>query len=138
MYKNKSINCCFFVDYFHALNVFSYLYQFCYCNESISLQLLLKLFKGLGYARSMTDNFKNNLIKEKKQLLQFISNFIENLTEKKIIEYKNDDIIILILKTPSLTVLKTEESGRILQNFFFNYTSKNLLLSKKLEQKISS
>ena len=86
----------------------------------------------------MTDNFKNNLIKEKKQLLQFISNFIENLTEKKIIEYKNDDIIILILKTPSLTVLKTEESGRILQNLFFNYTSKNLLLSKKLEQKISS
>ena len=136
--KIKAPIVAYFIDYFHALNGFSYLYQLCYCNDSISLQLLLKIFNGLGCARSMTGNFKDILIEEKKQLLDFISNFIENLNEKTIVEYKNDDIINLILKTPFLTGLKEDEYGKILQNLFFNYSSKNLLLSKKLEQKISS
>ena len=128
----------YFIDYFHALNGFSYLYQLCYCNNSISIQLLLKIMNGLGCAKSMTGNFKGILIEEKRQLLQFISNLIENLNEKTIVEYKYDDIIELILKTPFLTALEPEEKEKIVQNLFFNYTSKNLLLSKKLEQKISS
>ena len=136
--KIKAAIVAYFIDYFNALNGFSYLYQLCYCNESISIELLLKIYNGLGCAKSMTGNFKDNLFEEKKQLLQYISNLIENLNEKTIIEYKYDDIMELILKTPALTSLKSEENGKILQNLFFNYTSKNLLLSKKLEQKISS
>lgn len=136
--KIKAPIVAYFIDYFNALNGFSYLYQLCYINDSINLQLLLKIINGLGCAKSLTYNFKDILIEEKKQLLQFISNFIENLNEKTILEYKYDDIILLIIKSSSLIALKTDESGKILQNLFFNYTSKNLFLSKKLEQKISS
>ena len=95
------------------------------------------MLNGLGYAKAITGNYKNICKEEKKQLLKFIYEFFDNLDEKAIIEYKNDDIIILINKISSLYINENEQQI-IVNNLFVNYITKTLLLSKKLEQKIIS
>ena len=87
------------------------------------IELILIFWKFFG-------NFKDILIEEKKQLLQFISNLIEKLNEKTSVEYKNESILNIVLKTLSLTALKQEETVKIFENLFFNYTSKKNVLRK--------
>ena len=128
----------YFIDYFHALNGFSYLYQLCYCSDKINLQLLFKIMNGLSFAKSMTGNYRNICIKEKKQLLQFIYDFFDKLNEKTFIEIKKSEILNILNKIPSLVALEPDGEEKIQKNIYFYYISKKLLLSKKLEEKISS
>ena len=55
--KIKAPILAYFIDYFHALNGFYYLYQLCYSNDSINLELLLIIYNSLGYPKSMTGLF---------------------------------------------------------------------------------
>ena len=128
----------YFIDYFNSLKGFSYLFQICYCSQSISLNFLLKVLETFNYAKAITGNYKGNFTNEKKQLLQFIYTYFDNLNEKTIVEYKTEKILSLIQKISSLTNTEEEDEQKIMENLFFNYIAKTLLLSKKFEQKISS
>ena len=128
----------YFIDYFYALNGFSYLYQLCYCSDSINFQLLFKIMNGLSFAKSMTDNYRNVCIEEKKKLLQFIYDLFDKLNEKTIVEIKKSEIVNLLKKIPSLVALHPDAEEKIQKNLYFYYVLKKLLLSKKLEEKISS
>ena len=128
----------YFVDYFHALNGFLYLFQLSYCSKSINIKILLNILTGLNSARTITASYKNLFLKEKSELLRFVYMFIDQLNENTIEIYDKDDIINLIQKTSKLVAIDKEEEPRLIENMYFNYISKNLLLSKKLEQKISS
>ena len=137
-YRIRAAYVAYFIDYFHALNGFSYLFQLCYCNISISVKLLLKLVKGLSNAKSMTGSYSKICIEEKKQLKLFINNYIDNLNEKTIEENDNEDIINLIIRITQYLSLEKVEQQKLLEKLYFNYISKNLLFSKNIEQKIDS
>ena len=136
--KIKATFLAYFIDYFYALRGFEYLFNLCYCDKSINIKLLLKLLNGLNTAKSMTGIYKNLYLTEKQQLLRFVYMFIDQLDEKAIIKYDNNDITLIIQKTSKLVALDKEEESRLIENMYFNYVSKKLLLSKKLDQKIAS
>ena len=136
--KIKATFLAYFIDYFHALNGFKYLFELCYCDKSINIKLLLKLINGLNNGKSMTASYKDLFYKEKQQLIRFVYIFIEQLNEKTIVNYDKNDIIALIQKTSRLVAIDKDEEAKLIENMYFNYISKNLLLSKKLEQKITS
>ena len=135
--KIRAAYLAYFVDYFHALNGFSYLFQLCYCSEFISLELLKKILDALNFCKRMTNNY-SNIFEEKKNLLKFTYDFFDRLNEKTITEYTREDLSFLIHKIPLLASSSGSEEQKNTESLFFNYTSKTLLLSKKLEQKISS
>ena len=57
--KIKATLLAYFLDYFHALNGFKYLFELCYCDKSINIKLLLKLINGLNNGKSMTASYKD-------------------------------------------------------------------------------
>ena len=134
----KSTFLAYFIDYFYALNGFKYLFQLCICHKPINIKLLLKLLNGLNSAKTMTQTYKNLYLNEKKILLKMIYEFIDQLNEKTIINWEKDDIITLIKKSSNIVAMDKEEESKLNENMYFNYISKNLLLSQKLEQKILS
>ena len=135
--KIRAAYLAYFIDYFYALNGFSYLYQLSYCSNLMSIELLKKIINGLYFSKRMTDNYKY-IIEEKKNLLKYIYDFFDGLNEKTIIEYKPDDTTFLINKIPTLVHTEKGEDQKIFENLYFNYISKTLLLSKKLEEKINA
>ena len=134
----RSTFVCYFIDYFYALNGFNYLFQFSESVESIKIKLLIKLLNGINSALSLTGSYKDLFLSEKKILLRFVYTFIDKLNEKTITEYDKEDILCLIFKIIKLVCLNNDEQEKLIENMYFNYILKNLLLSKKLEQKISS
>ena len=135
--KIKAFIVAYFIDYFNALNGFSYLFQICYCSQSITLDFLYEVLGSFNYGKSLTGYYRN-FTEEKKKLLKFIYTYFDNLNEKTIVEYKTEKILSLIQKISSLTNTEEEDEQKIMENLFFNYIAKTLLLSKKFEQKISS
>ena len=136
--KIKATFLAYFIDYFYALNGFKYLFELCYCDKEINIKLLLELINGLNNAKSMTATYKDLFHKEKQQLIRFVYMFIDQLNEKTVINCDKQDIIVMIQKTSKLVAIDGEEEAKLVENMYFNYIAKNLLLSKKLEQKISS
>ena len=137
--KLKAALLVYFIDYFYALNGFQYLFQLCYCHKSINIGLLLKILGGLNSAKTLTCSYKDLYLTEKQQLLHFVYMFIDQLNENTIINYDKEDIILLIQKTSKLVANnKEDEEPKLIENMYFTYIAKTLLLSKKLEQKISS
>jgi hypothetical protein len=136
--KIKAAFLAYFVDYFYSLNGFQYLFHLSYCHKSINIKLLIKLLNGLNSAKSITEAYKDLFLKEKAELLRFVYIFIEQLNENTIVNYDKKDIISLIQKTSRIVAMDREEEPKLIENMYFTYISKNLLLSKKLDQKISS
>ena len=136
--KIKAAFLAYFIDYFYALNGFQYLFQLCYCHKSINIKLLLKILNGLFSAKTLTNTYKDLYLTEKQQLIHFVYIFIEQLNENTIVNYDKKEIIYLIQKTSKLVAIDKEEEPKLIENMYFTYIAKNLLLSKKLEQKISS
>ena len=136
--KIKAAFLAYFVDYFYSLNGFQYLFHLSYCHKSINIKLLIKLLNGLNSAKSITDSYKELFLKEKAELLRFVYIFIDQLNENTIVNYDKKDIISLIQKTSRIVAMDREEEPKLIENMYFTYISKNLLLSKKLDQKISS
>ena len=134
----RSTFVCYFIDYFYALNGFNYLFQFSESVESITIKLLIKLLNGINSAISLTECYKDLFLSEKKILLRFVYTFIDKLNEKTITEYDKEDILCLIFKITKLVCFNDDEQKKLIENMYINYILKNLLLSKKLEQKISS
>ena len=136
--KIKAYILAYFIDYFHALNGFEYLFKLSYCDKSINLELLLNILNGLNLAKSITGNYSNFYLKEKQELYRFVYIFIQQLNENTIINYQKDQIIQLIQKASKVIALNNQEEPKYSESMYFDYISKNLLLSKKLDQKIYS
>ena len=136
--KIKAFILAYFIDYFNAIKGFKYLFELCYSNKSINIKLLMKFLNLLLLPKSMTKSFENLYLNEKQKLLRFVYTFIDELNENTIINYNKEEIVILIQKTSKIVALNNEEEEKLTENMYFNYVLKNLLLSKKLEQKINS
>ena len=136
--KIKAFILAYFIDYFNAIKGFKYLFELCYSNKSININLLIKFLNLLLLPKSMTKSFEKLYLTEKQKLIRFVYTFIDELNENTIVNYNKEDIVILIQKTSKLVALDNEEEEKLTENMYFNYILKNLLLSKKLEQKINS
>ena len=60
----------------------------------------------------MTGIYKNLYLNEKQQLVRFVYMLIDQLDEKTVIKYDNNDIISIIKKTSKLVALDKEEESR--------------------------
>ena len=136
--KIKAFILAYFIDYFNEIKGFKYLFELCYSNKSINIKLLITLLNLLLLPKSMTKNFENIYLTEKQKLLRFVYTFIDELNENTIVNYNKEELVILIQKTSKIVALNCEEEEKLTENMYFNYVLKNLLLSKKLEQKINS
>ena len=128
----------YFIDYFHYYNGFSYLFRLCYCSDLIRYKYLKAILIGLSSARAMTGSFDNIYKEEKKKLKDFINNLIDNLNETTIKEYNNENLNFLIQKIPQLMFKEKDKYLKLFENLNFKVILKTVLLSKKLDQKISS
>ena len=128
--KIKSSFLAYFIDYFNAYNGFSYLYQLCYCDDSIKFNFLQKILSALSSAKAITKNYANILKEEKKKLKKFFYSLIDNLNEKTIQDYNFKSFKFLINKIPSLVSNDNDEERKIFEEIYLGYTLKTLLISK--------
>ena len=133
--KVRAIFVCYFIDYFNAINGFSNLAKIIYSSKSMDLQLLFDLINRFSYAKVLTNSYSKTLFDEKIKIFEYIDNIIENLDEKAISENKNEELMAII-KSAINMFFKNDQ--KILEKFNIHYISKNLISSKKLEQKITS
>jgi hypothetical protein len=86
----------------------------------------------------MTNFFNNICEKEKKQLKDFNYSLIDNLNEKTIKELINNENLNFIINViPSFVTTDNDEMREISENITLRYKLKSLLLSKKLDEKIT-
>ena len=135
--KIRAYYLAYFIDYFNALNGFSYFFQLAYCSFEANINYLLLIYEAFLSAKVITEIYKN-LKEEKNKLLDFNYKYFENLNEKSLKDNKSEDIYKLINMFPVYVAKDTKEEQRIKENLFFIYTTKELLLSTKLEEKISA
>ena len=125
----------YFIDYFNALNGFSYLAQLMYLGKTIDLEFLDDLIQKFQLAKVLTNTYNKTLFEEKIKLYEFIDNIIENMDEKDISEKINKDIKIIYTHASAKFFVNDLKLYKKLE---FHYISKNLICSKKLEHKINS
>ena len=133
--KIKAKFVAYFIDYFNAINGFSYLAQIMYLSKNIYLELLDDLISKFQFAKILTDSYSKTLFEEKIKLCECIDNIIESLDEKTISEKRNDDIKIIIEHVSKKLFVR---DVKLSEKLNFHYVAKNLICSKKLEQKINS
>ena len=133
--KVKAIFVAYFIDYFNALNGFSNFAKIIYSSKSMNINLFKDILDKLTCAKVLSNSYNKVLVEEKKKILEFFENLIENLDEKTFSNYKKDEISEAI---KLMNVILFKNNPKINDNLNFLYESKNLILSKKLEQKINS
>ena len=133
--KIKAIYVAYFIDYFNAINGFSYLAQLLYSSKNIDIYLFSTILQIFSYSKILTQHYSKILVEEKKKAYEYLDDLIEKLDEKTILENKKKDILIL---SNTLTNMFFKNNPKIYEKLNFHYVTKNLFLSKKLEQKINS
>ena len=133
--KVKAIYIAYFIDYFNAINGFSYLAQLLYSSKNIDIYLFSTILQIFNYSKILTNSYSKIITEEKKKAYEYLDDLIEKLDEKTILENKKKDILIL---AKTLTALFFKDNSKITEKLNFHYVTKNLFLSKKLEQKINS
>jgi hypothetical protein len=133
--KIKAIYVAYFIDYFNAINGFSYLAQLLYSSKNIDIYLFSTILQIFSDSKILTQHYSKILVEEKKKAYEYLDDLIEKLDEKTILENKKKDILIL---AKTLTALFFKDNSKITEKLNFHYVTKNLFLSKKLEQKINS
>ena len=106
-----------------------------YLSKNIYLELLDDLISKFQFAKILTDSYSKTLFEEKIKLCECIDNIIETLDEKTISEKRNDDIKIIIDHVSKKLFVR---DIKLSEKLNFHYVAKNLICSKKLEQKINS
>ena len=137
----------YFTDYFHYIGGFKIIINIL-CNSQCSTFELIYNFIDLLYlAKSLTNFYAKEYQNEKQQLKKFIYNFIDNLDKESIEKYNRNDILNLIKKVVNLSTLQDNRKNQksenntdeiIYENLYLNYIFKNLLLTDKLNQKITA
>ena len=135
--KIKAYFLAYLVDFFNAYNGLSYFYQLACCSYEENIKYLLMIYNAFSSVKIITDIY-SNLQEEKKILLEFNYKYFENLNEKTIKEYKSEEIINFINSSTIYVVKNRIDEQKIKEKLYFTYTAKTLLLSKKLEEKISA
>ena len=132
--KVKAIYVTYFIDYFAAIKGFSYMSQILYKNKKFDLHFFNDYLIKFSCAKVLTNAYNKILIEERKKIYEHFDSFLEDLNEKTILKYKNEEIVSVIKAINRILF----NDSKIVENLNFHYISKNLILSKKLEQKINS
>ena len=135
--KIKAYYLAYFVDYFNALNGFSYLFQLAYCSYEEDLNYLKLVNEAFISAKVITNKY-SSLEEEKIKLLEFYYKYFDNFNEKTIKELNSEEIFNLIINLSVYVSKDAKDEQKIKENLYFKYIAKTLLLSKKLEEKISA
>ena len=135
--KIKAYYLAYFIDYFNALNGFSYLFQLAYCSYEEDLNYLKLINEAFISAKVITSKY-SNLKEEKRKLLEFYYKYFDNFNEKTINELHSEEMLKLIGNLPVYVSKDERDEQKIKENLYFKYIAKTLLLSKKLEEKISA
>ena len=133
--KVRAIFVAYFIDYFNAINGFSYLAKLIYSMKSFDLTFLSDILQKFMCAKVLTNSYSKTLVDERKKIYEYLDNVIENLDDKTISENKIEEIMSLIKYASNLFF---KDNPKITEKFNFHLISKNLISSKKLEQKINS
>ena len=128
----KAIFVAYFIDYFNALNGFSYLAKLIYSSKSMNQEFLNELLQKFMCAKVLTNSYSKALFEDKKKIIEYLDNLIDNLDEKKISE--SEKILNLIKYA---TNMFCKDDPKIYEKLKFHFISKSLISSKKLEQKIN-
>ena len=133
--KVRAIFVAYFIDYFNAINGFSNLAKLIYSMKSFDLTFLSDILQKFMCAKVLTNSYSKTLVDERKKIYEYLDNVIENLDDKTISENKIEEIMSLIKYASNLFF---KDNPKITEKFKFHLISKNLISSKKLEQKINS
>ena len=133
--KVKAIYIAYFIDYFNAINGFSYIAQLLYSSKNIDIQLFNSILQIFSFSKILTHSYNKTITEERKKVYEYLDDLIESLDEKSIVENKKKEILNL---AKTLTNMFFKDEPKIIEKLNFHYISKNLFLSKKLEQKINS
>ena len=133
--KVKAIYIAYFIDYFNAINGFSYIAQLLYSSKNIDIQLFNSILQIFSFSKILTHSYNKTITEERKKVYEYLDDLIESLDEKSIVENKKKEILNL---AKNLTNMFFKDEPKIIEKLNFHYISKNLFLSKKLEQKINS
>ena len=130
----KSRYISYFIDYFNAINGFSYLAQLLYSSKNIDINLFNEILQIFYFSRILTNSYSKTLFDEKKKICEYFGDLIEKFDKKLMLNNNIKDISLL---AKSLNRVLFKDNPKIKEKLI-NYIIKSFFASKKMEQKINS